>query len=124
MAGYDKGPGFMAGVILGSLVGAAVSIVMAARASEETRRQWMERGSEVKSRVDDLVTQAKSTVGDQSLRETLEDIREIIREAAAEAKEFAKEAVDQGKDASSRAKTDLQDRFERSRSGDIQGPTS
>ncbi len=118
MAGNNKGP-FMTGIVLGSLVAAGVSIYMASRASEETKRQWMERGNEVKSKMDGLVTQARSTVGDQSLRETLEDIREIIREAAAEARELARDAVEQGKDASTRARTDMQDRFEKSRSGDI-----
>jgi len=95
-----------------------VSILLASRASEETKRQWKEKGDELvssadmfanqaKSKVDEVVSQARTTMGDQPLRETLEDIREIIKEAATEAKELAQDAVQQGKDASSKAKSDL-----------------
>ncbi len=129
MSRNNRGPGFFMGVVIGGLVGGAVGILMASRASEETKRQWMEKGSEfmssadmlanqAKSRMDEVVSQAKSTMGDQSLGETLEDIREIIREAAAEAKELAQDAMEQGKDASAKAKSDLHNRFEQSRSGD------
>jgi len=117
------------GVMIGGLVGGAVSILIVSRASEETKQQWKEKGNELmssadmfanqaKSKVDEVVSQAKITMGDQSLRETLEDIREIIKEAAAEAKELAQDAVQQGKDASSKTKADLQNRFEQSRSGE------
>ena len=118
MFGNDRGPGFLMWVMIGGLVGGAVSILIASRASKETKRQWMKKGNELvssadmfanqaKSKVDEVVSQARTTMGDQSFRETLEGIREIIKEAAGEAKELAQDAVQQGKDASPKAKSDL-----------------
>ncbi|MSQ15659.1 MAG: hypothetical protein EXR50_07335 [Dehalococcoidia bacterium] len=130
MSGNRKGPGFLMGVVMGGLAAGAAGILIVSRASEETRRKWIEKGtglmssadtlaSQAKVRMDGVVSQAKSSMADQSLTETLEDIREIIKEAAAEARELAQDALEQGKDASAKAKSDLQNHFEHSRSGDV-----
>lgn len=118
MYGNNRGTSFLIWVMIGGLVSGAVSILIASRASEKTKRQWMKKGNELvssadtfanqaKSKVDEVVSQARTTMEDKSLLETLQDIRDIIKEAAAEAKGLAQDAVQQGKDVSSKAKSDL-----------------
>ena len=50
---------FLAGFILGGLVGAAVAMIMAPASGEETRRQIRERGIELRDRAEDAAEEAR-----------------------------------------------------------------
>lgn len=128
MADNNDGPGFVTGLLLGTALGAAISILLAPRPGHETREQLLEKGSELKGvadvftaqareRVDEVVAQAKAAMGEerQSLSEAINDMREVLREATLEAKEVMKEALDQGKEATAKATSDLQERLDQAR---------
>ena len=59
MAGNSKGGEFLAGFILGGLVGAAIGLLLAPQPGEETRAQLRERGIELKARAEELSEEAR-----------------------------------------------------------------
>ena len=69
MADNSKGGEFLAGFILGGLVGAAIGLLLAPQPGEETRAQLMERGIELKARAEEKM---------------LEDARRRVEELEAE----------------------------------------
>lgn len=57
----DKSGDFLAGFVLGGLVGAAVALLLAPQSGEETRAVLRERGIELKEQADELSADAKKT---------------------------------------------------------------
>ncbi|MGQ9584465.1 MAG: YtxH domain-containing protein [Anaerolineae bacterium] len=94
----DKGGDFLAGFVLGGLVGAAVALLLAPQPGEETRALLRERSIELRERADELSAEARKLAAElqEKGKETLGD--QIGR---------VKEAVEEGKTAAQKAKEDL-----------------
>lgn len=69
----DNGGGFLAGFIIGGLVGAALAILFAPQPGEETISMIREKGIELKGRLGDMSPEeAKATIK-KSVREAIEE---------------------------------------------------
>jgi len=80
----DNGSGwFVAGFIVGGLVGFAAGLLMAPEAGEETRARLSEKGIELKGRAEELALEARKTA------EELREKGQVILEEVAEGKEAA-----------------------------------
>lgn len=81
----DNGSGwFVAGFIVGGLVGFAAGLLMAPQAGEETRAQLSEKGIELKGRAEELAEELR-----EKGQVVLEEQKVRIEEALAEGKEAA-----------------------------------
>ena len=89
---------FLAGLVLGGLVGAAVAMLMAPASGEETRRQIKEKGVELR-------TQAEQQIEDA--RKRAEELQERSRVVLEEQKARLNQAIDDSKRAASQMKDDL-----------------
>jgi gas vesicle protein len=95
MADSDEFGSFMAGLLVGGLVGAAVALLMAPQSGEETRQVIQERGIELKDRAVVYGTSARdravAAVDDARVRadDALEDLRHRTNELASLAREKA-----------------------------------
>jgi len=54
------GSGFLAGILMGGLAGAAVALIMAPHSGPQTRALLMDKGYEIKDQVDEKVHHARS----------------------------------------------------------------
>jgi gas vesicle protein len=86
---------FIAGVICGAAIGAAVGLLLAAKPGEELREQIADSARRFKRKVGDTYGQAASTV-----TEAFERGREAVRRGRDEFHDFVDEQVSQTKDAS------------------------
>ena len=86
----DSGGGFMAGFILGGLIGAAVAILFAPQPGEQTVSMIREKGVEFKQRL-----------GDMSPEEVKETVKKSVREA-----------IEEGKVAATRTKEEMLSRLD------------
>ena len=72
---------FLAGFVIGGLVGAAVALILAPRSGSEIRSQLMERGEELRSRAqgygEEYFTQTRSRV-DQLTNDARERVRIVL----------------------------------------------
>jgi gas vesicle protein len=95
MSDSDDFGSFMAGLIVGGLVGAAVALLMAPQSGEETRAVIRDRGIELKDRAVEYSASARDkavqAVDDARIRadEALEDLRHRTNELAQLAREKA-----------------------------------
>jgi gas vesicle protein len=89
---------FLAGLIVGALVGAAAAILFAPQSGEETRAKIRERGIELQERAGELGTEARQRSADLQMQ---------AREKAAGVQAKVKQAVEEGKGAANRHKEDL-----------------
>jgi gas vesicle protein len=55
---------FLAGLVVGAIVGGAAAALLAPRSGPETREQIVERGLELKSRAEDVVERAQRVAGE------------------------------------------------------------
>jgi gas vesicle protein len=94
----DKSGDFLAGFILGGLVGAAVALLLAPQPGEETRSLLRERGIELKDRADELSTEAMRRAA------TLQEKSKAAMDAQAAR---LKEAVEEGKATAEKTKQEL-----------------
>jgi gas vesicle protein len=78
---------FVAGFLVGALVGAAAAVLLAPQSGEETRTMLRDRGVELGQRAEELSLQAKDRAGEYQTR--------------------MKQAVDEGKAAAAKRKEDL-----------------
>ena len=99
----SRGGEFLAGVILGSLVGAAAALLFAPQRGEETRAQLREKGIELKDRVVELSEEA---------RKTAEQWQEEGVAALEVQKARVEEAVEEGKKAAGKKKKELLEELE------------
>jgi gas vesicle protein len=88
MANNNGSAWFVAGFIVGGLVGFAAGLLMAPQAGEETQAQLREKGIELKSRAEELAEEARKAA--EELREKGPvTIKGRIEGAIAEGKEAA-----------------------------------
>jgi len=85
----DNGSGwFVAGFLIGGLVGFAAGLLMAPQAGEETQAQLREKGIELKGRAEELALEARKRA--EELQEKGQfTLKERIGEAVAEGKAAA-----------------------------------
>jgi len=89
---------FLAGLIVGSLVGAAAALLFAPQSGEETRAKIRERSIELQERAGELSSEA---------RQRSADLQVQAREKAAGVQAKVKQVVVEGKSAATRRKEDL-----------------
>ncbi len=80
MSSSNEGASFVAGFIIGGLVGAAGALVLAPQSGEQTRAQIRDRGIELKGRAEDLSQQARERA-DAIIADARKRGEEIIAEA-------------------------------------------
>ena len=104
MSDEGRGAEFLAGVIIGGLIGAAVGLLLAPQPGEETREQLVEKGIELKERVAELSEEA---------RKKAEELHEEGRTVLETQTVRVKEAIEEGKKAASKKKKDLLQELEK-----------
>lgn len=97
----EKGSGFVLGLVIGSMVGAAIAVLMTPATGEEARKLLKEKALEpAKSRVidlaDDVRAKAEDLAGD--LRIKANDIARDLKERANEIWEQSKKVVSEETD--------------------------
>jgi gas vesicle protein len=102
--GYEnRGGDFIAGFIIGGLVGAGVALLLAPHSGEETVAQLKDKSIELKERAADLSAEALKRV---------EDLESKGRTVLGEQKTRLQEAVQEGKGAATKKKEELLSRLE------------
>ena len=91
----DNGGQFLAGFVLGGLVGAALAIIFAPQPGDKTVAMLREKGAELKQRFGDM---------------TPEEARKLIAKGV-------KEAIEEGKLAAQRTKEEMLSRLEQEKTG-------
>lgn len=93
----DKSGDFLAGFVLGGLVGAAVALLLAPQPGEETRALLRERSIELKERADELSAEAKKLAAElqERSKETLESQVGRLKEAVEEGKTTAEKTKEE-----------------------------
>lgn len=107
----EKGyPGeFLAGFIVGGLVGAAVALLFAPQSGEETRTLIREKGVELGERADQVNAEA---------RRKAEEIQLQAKDKAGEFQGKMKQAVEDGKAAAAKKREDLLSQLEPEQGGE------
>lgn len=95
---------FMAGFLVGALVGAAAALLLAPQSGEETRTLIKEKGIELGQRADDLQVQAKSKAA---------DLQAQAKDRVDEVQTKVKQAVEEGKSAAAKHREDLLNQVEK-----------
>ena len=98
MSNENKASDFVAGLVIGGFIGAAIALLLAPRPGDETIAQLRERGIELKDRAVDLSSEARKRVS---------EIEEKSRAVIDEQKERLQTAVKEGKDAAQKTSEDL-----------------
>ncbi|MBM4431006.1 MAG: hypothetical protein FJ026_11770 [Chloroflexi bacterium] len=105
MSNESKGGAeFLAGLIIGGLIGAAAAILLAPQPGDETRAQLREKGIELKERVIELSEEA---------RKKAEEWQEEGRAVLETQKARVEEAVEEGKKAAAQKKKELLDELDK-----------
>jgi gas vesicle protein len=104
MSDESRGAEFLAGVIIGGLIGAAVALLLAPQPGDETRADLREKGIELKDRMVELSEDA---------RKRAEEWQEEGRAAIESQKERLEEAVEEGKKAAATKKKELLEELEK-----------
>ena len=89
---------FLAGLVLGGLVGAAMAMLLAPASGPDTRRQIKEKSLELKSQAEQQVEEA---------RKRAEELQERSRVVLEEQKAKLNQAIDDAKRSAGQGKTDL-----------------
>lgn len=84
---------FLAGFIIGGLVGAAAALILAPQSGEETRHQIVDRGRELRQASTERLDEYRAKTGDY-----LAETRGRIQDATTQAQERARIVLDQGKE--------------------------
>ena len=103
MGSESRGGDFVAGVILGGLIGAAVGLLLAPQTGEETQAQLRERGIELKERVAEFSEEA---------RKKAEQWQEEALAVVEKQKAHLGEAIEEGKKAATKKKKELVEQLE------------
>jgi gas vesicle protein len=98
MGDRASGVDFIAGFVVGALVGAAAALLLAPQSGEETRIMIRDRGIEIKERADELGVDA---------RRRAEELQIQAKERAEELQGKVKLAVEEGKTAAAKTKEEL-----------------
>jgi gas vesicle protein len=98
MGDQTSGVDFIAGFVVGALVGAAAALLLAPQSGEETRIMIRDKGIEIKERADELGVDA---------RRRAEELQLQAKETAEGLQGKVKQAVEEGKTAAAKTKEDL-----------------
>jgi gas vesicle protein len=114
MSNRNSGAEFFAGLIIGGLIGAALSILLAPQSGEETRAQLRDKGLEFKDRAEEGMLEARHRAQKQmaSLQEQVSSLQEQVtvlqekgKETFEKGRQSASEAFARGKQAVTRHKS-------------------
>ena len=86
MQGSNNFGGFIAGLLIGALAGAATMLLMAPQSGEETRRQISEKTGELKDRVAETADEAR-----QRAASKMDDVRGRVGEMQQRGQEMLEE---------------------------------
>ncbi|MCI0394536.1 MAG: YtxH domain-containing protein [Chloroflexi bacterium] len=106
---------FLAGFVIGGLVGAATALILAPQSGEETRAQITAKGQEIRrigeERVNEYREMAGQAVDDARSRvqDTTSQVQERARIVLDEGKSKVNEAIEKGKDRVAQIKGDVSD---------------
>jgi len=110
MSGEGRGGDFLAGLIIGGFIGAAIALLLAPQPGEETIAQLRDKSIVLKERAADISAEALKRVG---------ELEEKGRFALGEQKARLQEAIQEGKEAATKKKEELLSRLEeKKRSGE------
>lgn len=115
------GGGFLSGLIIGGLIGAAVGLLVAPKRGEETRTDLMEKSEGWRAKLEGLRTAAQGSVGEVSAlaRESAGEVASRARESAealaAKGKGLIEEAVEEGRKAASASAQEMETRLREER---------
>jgi gas vesicle protein len=98
MSNSSSSVDFLAGFLVGGLVGAAAALLLAPQSGEETRLMIRDKGIELREQADGLTEEAKKRA---------EGFQVQAKEKAGELQSRVKDAVDEGKTAASSRKEEL-----------------
>jgi len=98
MSDEGRGLEFLAGVVLGGLVGAVAALLLAPQPGEETREQLREKSIELKERMIELSEEAR-----KKAEELQAEGRTVVESQTAR----VKEAIEEGKKAAAKKKKEL-----------------
>lgn len=104
MSDESRGAEFLAGLIIGGFIGAAVGLLLAPQPGEETRAELRDKGIELRERVVEISEEA---------RKKAEHWQEEGRTALETQKARVEEAVEEGKKAAAKKKKELLDELEK-----------
>jgi gas vesicle protein len=105
---------FLAGVVVGALVGAAAALLFAPQSGEETRTLIRDRGIELKEQAGDLSLEARKRAEQiqSQAREKATELQSQAKGRAAEIQTQVRQAVEDGKSAATMKKEELLSRLE------------
>lgn len=105
--------GFLTGLAIGALVGAAVAIVLAPQSGEETRDFLRNKAQEAKGKALDLASDLKDIAGNVAgdLRAQADQLTQKGRDLIDKARTRVSEAVDAGKNAAQAKIDEMQSEF-------------
>ena len=110
----QRGVEFLAGFLLGGIVGAAVALLMAPASGAETREQLRERGIELRNRGEEFSADAMKNaqmMAEEGQKRAAE-MQERSRLALEEQKSRLQDAIDAGKQAAAQRRNDMMGKFE------------
>jgi gas vesicle protein len=109
MSDRSGGGEFIAGFLVGALVGAAAAMLFAPQSGEETRVVIRDKGIELKDRAEELSTEARRRAEEaQSQAKTrAQEISMQAKDRAREIQTRVKEAIEEGKATATKKKADL-----------------
>lgn len=103
----DRFGSFLAGLVLGGLVGGITALLLAPAPGEETRRRLAEKAEEAT----------------EEARKRVEEYGELGAELVAEKRKAIEEAIEEGKKAAEEKARELRESLERRRAGEEGGTT-
>lgn len=97
MGDESRGGDFIAGMVIGGFVGAALALLLAPRPGDETLAQLREKSIVLKERAADLSAEAMKRVGDleEKGKAAIEEQKERIQSAVKEGTEAAQKKKDE-----------------------------
>ena len=108
---------FLAGFIVGGLVGAAFALIFAPQSGEETRSQLREKGIELKGTAQEFSAEAKKRA--EGLTGELQEKGKVVLD---QRKTRLQEAIQEGKQAATRKKEELLGKIEQARGQEEETP--
>lgn len=102
----EKESGGLGAFLLGALVGAGVALLFAPQSGEQTQQEIRDRARRLRDAAEERVRDAQ-----RQIEERLETAREGVHQRV----DHVKEAVDSGRKAAKEARTELEEKLERSK---------
>jgi len=114
MADDSRGWEFLTGFLLGTVVGAAVALLLAPQSGEETVEQIRERGIELRGRAGELSDTGRKRAEELAAdaRKRAEEAQERGRLVLEEQRTRLHQAIDEGKQTAQKTRDELAARFE------------